>query len=504
MVKYGIERVVLLKIFLIKCCVLFSLVFLLISFSLNVYGHEVSIDVVVDDCNDNITGDGIDETWFIIDAYDNHYGDNEFYYSKHIGEESLTLKYYIHNRSKYDSSYLWTTDVSYEMAEEIKAAYVNSMLKWNDVYFYFYNGNTSIVKEKIINIVEGTENDNNINIYPIEYSFGGPSYIAATGEKGSGICLENASDLKHFHYQNWDMHVNVHYFYVHNELQLNFVNAVREMTGMHEVGHVLGLWDIDEYCSSKSEPDHHHEVLMGYGEELENRSMNVSYKDIAGVAITRGFHTDEDHKWLIDWDVEYEENNGFKLICSICNGVKYIHDPSGYVYSEYGVCNNNHSLSSGNMFAVASYQNKDYYKCKHCRYVAPFGDIITQNYSYTDNDSTNHIVTNNVTGLYYTFVENHYYDLNPVWINNTQHSVSCACGKLKRQGHAVISGSNRCITCGGIASSGILKPTASSIVFRSENGSVILANGIIILVQDDVESYLNGTLEFNSNNSNFI
>ena len=44
--------------------------------------------------------------------------------------------------------------------------------------------------------------------------------------------------------------------------------------------------------------------------------------------------------------------------------------------------------------------------------------------------------------------------------------------------------------------SGTLFPSIMSITKYSVNGSYILPNGIIVLVEEDVEAYLNGTLVF--------
>ena len=69
---------------------------------------------------------------------------------------------------------------------------------------------------------------------------------------------------------------------------------------------------------------------------------SVLYKDIAGVAITRGFHTDNDHKWL---NCGLQSDGNYKLVCSICNGVKQVTSLSGYTYETYGACNNRHTVS---------------------------------------------------------------------------------------------------------------------------------------------------------------
>lgn len=38
----------------------------------------------------------------------------------------------------------------------------------------------------------------------------------------------------------------------------------------------------------------------------------------------------------------------------------------------------------------------------------------------------------------------------------------------------------------------------------SENGSFILSNGLVVLVDEDIEAYMNGTLIFRNNNEDVI
>ena len=53
-----------------------------------------------------------------------------------------------------------------------------------------------------------------------------------------------------------------------------------------------------------------------------------------------------------------------------------------------------------------------------------------------------------------------------------------------------------CIVCGGIASIGISQVISTGELPRTENGSFILPNGIIVLADEDMEAYFDGTLEF--------
>ena len=184
---------------------------------------------------------------------------------------------------------------------------------------------------------------------------------------------------------------------------------------------------------------------------------SVLYKDIAGVAITRGFHTDNDHKWL---NCGLQSDGNYKLVCSICNGVKQVTSLSGYTYETYGACNNRHTVSYGNMMAVASYGTKDYYKCKYCRYVARFKSTVEQNYTKTFHTDYLHKCVNTVNGLEYTFYEEHTvvnhectgcgehihsYSKRYVWQTDGRHKCYCECGES-----AAPPGSPRPRSCGGV------------------------------------------------------
>lgn len=330
--------------------------------------------------------------------------------------------------------------------------------------------------------------------------------------------------IKHRHSSKFKMEVNVNYFYYGGSVPNDDVDVVREGTGAHELGHILGLYDVDveAVCGATYSTDHHEEILMGYGNDIADRASDITYKDIAGVAITRGFHTDNDHKWL---NAGLQGDGTYKLICSICNGVKYVSSLSGYTYNTYGACNKNHSLSSGNMMAVASYGNKDYYKCKYCRYVAPFSDIVEQDYSATYVASERrYLMTNNVAGLSYSFLEEHIWSsgscvecgfehtdhLYSYWSKNgTYHFKSCRCGYNTTEAHFIKSSdivNGRyavCIGCGRSLdlSDDIANVLPTNITKMPINGSYILPKGIVVLVDNDIEAYMNGTLQFYDRNN---
>ena len=393
---------------------------------------------------------------------------------------------------------------SEEFGEEIKAAVAASIEKWNNVYFYSYNSDGTITKNKLVNVVEVTEGECEITIRPND----------GMDSVGRTYAISEPEEVDdHYHYSDWEIHINVDHFLegFYSYITSDYVDWAKEHVGAHELGHVLGLRDVDYIdtnnnciCNSTLEAGHHSELLMGYNEEDSNNhldiaysSPDITYKDIAGVAITRGFHTDDDHRWLTTGAL----NDGkYKLICSICNGVKYVDSLVGCAYDMYGYCECDHELSDGNMMAVASYGNQDYYKCKYCRYVAPFSEIVEQDYTKTNFSTYLHKYVNNVEGLEYTFYEAHQYTC--VSISNLSHRSTCDCGETKIVAHYISiehigEDYAPCEGCGHLLDlRNNIYQVAVSITQVSVNGSYIRPDGIVVLVDEDIEAYLAGTLQF--------
>ena len=105
----------------------------------------------------------------------------------------------------------------------------------------------------------------------------------------------------------------------------------------------------------------------------------------------------------------------------------------------------------------------------------------------------------------------HDYDRNYEWVvDYTMHSSECCCGAKTTQGHAVASNAfangkryATCLICGGLAERGFIHIDSLSkeVQYVTNNGSYILPNKVIVLVDEDIELYLNGTLEFHKKNS---
>ena len=477
-------------------------VFVLVAFfglfNLTIYAHNGELSITYDNCME----DG-NLKWYNLMNTTN---DIQF----HPSTTMKTIKYYIADNIP-NIQYHWNTEFSNSEASEIKNSLCQSMKKWNDIYFYKYDSNNIIEKCEIVSVEEGTEHDFNLIIYPIkleDYSF-----VAGTSiYSDNSYIIENIEGTQYKHTNKWQMFVDVKQFAAHDDYPITYINKNRSFVGAHEMGHILGLDDLRrENCGYNVTSHSHNETIMGYG--TNNHVEDITYQDLAGVAITRGFHTDNDHRWLRDTSQMYDGK--YKLICSICNGVKYVSSLTGYTYYNYGNCNNNHTLSSNNMIALGCNGDKDYIKCKYCRYVAPIEDMVTQNYTYQTYNSNYHKKINNVTGLNYTILEEHNTTSDNTntyaYKDKTGHDIKCKCGYvIGTEYHAVTQedcndGNNRvtCVRCGIVLnmSDSIFIIGQMNITKYSINGSYILPNGIIILVYNDIQSYLNNTLIFYDKNN---
>lgn len=114
-------------------------------------------------------------------------------------------------------------------------------------------------------------------------------------------------------------------------------------------------------------------------------------------------------------------------------------------------------------------------------------------------------VSNSVSHYVDVIVEphTHSYIHSYTWLSNTQHKSSCECDSYIRSSHVVAADAftggalrAKCLLCGGWATKGLLEPVSVDELYHSTNGSYILPNGIVVLVQEDIDAYMNGTLIF--------
>ena len=95
----------------------------------------------------------------------------------------------------------------------------------------------------------------------------------------------------------------------------------------------------------------------------------------------------------------------------------------------------------------------------------------------------------------------HLYTNSYTWLNYNQHRSFCVCGSNRLEVHAVAAKSLgddleylTCILCGGPANAGIV-PWDKGIQITN-NGSFISPNGILVLADEDIESFLSGEIAF--------
>ena len=96
----------------------------------------------------------------------------------------------------------------------------------------------------------------------------------------------------------------------------------------------------------------------------------------------------------------------------------------------------------------------------------------------------------------------HTYGERYEWASETNHTSYCLCGESKIEGHVINQSAapfpgrlKVCLLCGGLASEGFSQMAVGSLP-HTENGSYITPDGITVLADEDIEAFLNGTLEF--------
>ena len=115
------------------------------------------------------------------------------------------------------------------------------------------------------------------------------------------------------------------------------------------------------------------------------------------------------------------------------------------------------------------------------------------------------------SGTIYTSISyhSHSYDDHYVWKNTTEHKSYCACGSYITDFHIVSPDAFQngnlfaiCLLCNGRAIFGGIIHDGMGGYPYTLNGSFILPNGVIVLDEDDMEAYLNGTVVFIDSNNN--
>ncbi len=128
----------------------------------------------------------------------------------------------------------------------------------------------------------------------------------------------------------------------------------------------------------------------------------------------------------------------------------------------------------------------------------------TQTY-YLRINYTNTAIEGNVNisiSPYSSDADLHAYNAYYTWESMTRHKSHCTCGDYTHNAHVVAAGSiskpnftARCLLCNGPASEGFTNMSIGDLP-HTANGSYILPSGTIVLVDEDIEAYMNGQLIF--------
>mgnify|MGYP006379800851 CR=1 FL=1 len=125
----------------------------------------------------------------------------------------------------------------------------------------------------------------------------------------------------------------------------------------------------------------------------------------------------------------------------------------------------------------------------------------THNYSYPEVEDHSHLKT---CFCGESVQESHQYTNKYVKLDNTNHKSYCACGVSIKEGHVVTTmNPSYCLKCKDTIS--VITPGPLNNIYKTHttiNGSYILSNGIVVLVEMDIEAYLLGILQFNKCNGN--
>ncbi len=376
-----------------------TVVLLYISSGNKVYAHSENLgidgadDITYDSCKPDSNGCGEDEAWYYL--ANSTLDRNKM---NHIDDDIKTIYYKIHTES---ADLVWGSQIFF-VKECIKAG----IEKWNEVGYYKKDANGNLRCFPIAKFIDVDDVDEyhetNVDVYFEGLGTGVPANASTEAVEESLVSSDTKTfgNMKHQHFKKYKITFR----------PVTCTNySTYEYITMHEIGHVFGLQDID--ALEAQEGNHHNELLMGY-DGAEGKVGDISYRDLAGVLVTRGIHTNSDHVWLLD-NYNYHGPD-YKLVCAICNCVTYKKNINPSIYQEYKRCEyvsktaDPHDLKSGNMMLVARCGKTDYWKCKYCRFTAPVSDNAIQRYILDGTyNATTHTVKNLVHGLEYTLVEEH-------------------------------------------------------------------------------------------------
>ena len=151
-----------------------------------------------------------------------------------------------------------------------------------------------------------------------------------------------------------------------------------------------------------------------------------------------------------------------------------------------------------------------------------YEDALTINFNIQHSHSNNYAVTSFInnnpvinTYCYHDcsiYTQNSYITHNSYYeyfeqFSQSKHKSFCKCGEYILSPHAIKAGSTyivdghtfaKCIDCNEEVNldNNIVFIKSSNAIKRSKNGSYILSNGMFVIVDEDINEYINGTLKF--------
>ncbi len=272
---------------------------------------------------------------------------------------------------------------------------------------------------------------------------------------------------------------------------MDIVNSYYDRT-VSEYSPSIGMWDYDIILDS---------ILPNYNVEFTYKS----YKDFG----TLSKPTDTN---IVNWFDDYVKKQldlGFPVMLHIAdyndekNELENYHSIVAYYYDDDGIhahfgwgeSSSDTIISSKYQITEAGKISLDSLNEKHSN------NYLIGNSEYCGCGYVTH--THNYSDHYCSscnkYTETHDYHAPYTWLNYTEHTASCGCGDTTNQGHAISSSSfnsgskyGTCLLCGGKATIGFIQynTSVSNFNYITKNGSFILPNGVIVLVEEDIADFI--------------
>ncbi len=165
-------------------------------------------------------------------------------------------------------------------------------------------------------------------------------------------------------------------------------------TPMHEIGHALGLNDLDLFVSSGT-----HKALMGYSRGTTSSGIYdaITYHDIQGAAVINNVHTNH------DFSKYYYKTGKYYHVCFFCDIIDQVETPNEGSSMLVDAVTCSHDYKS-----FVGLKGKSWMKCTLCYKVIEHYHAYTNSYEY---------------------------------YNSTQHKSRCSCGNYIIENHFWVIGS---------------------------------------------------------------